>query len=42
VLIRFIEQKDSRHSFRSGGGITAQSDCRKEYNEALQKVYLPF
>lgn len=42
VLIRFIEQNDSRHSFRSGGGITAQSDCRKEYNEALQKVYLPF
>ncbi len=42
VLIRYIEQQGMHHYFRSGGGITAQSDCRKEYNEALQKVYLPF
>lgn len=42
VLIRYIEQQGMHQYFRSGGGITAQSDCRKEYNEALQKVYLPF
>lgn len=42
VLIRYIEQENSRYYFRSGGGITAQSDCRSEYKEALQKIYLPF
>ncbi|MCE5205065.1 MAG: aminodeoxychorismate synthase component I [Porphyromonadaceae bacterium] len=42
VLIRYIEQKDAHHYFSSGGGITAQSDCRKEYDEALRKIYLPF
>ena len=42
VLIRFIEQDESGLYFRSGGGITAQSDCRKEYDEAIQKIYLPF
>lgn len=42
VLIRFIEQQGSQLFFRSGGGITANSDCRKEYDEAIQKVYLPF
>lgn len=41
VLIRFIEKYNSRYYFRSGGGITAQSDCCKEYNEALKKIYLP-
>ena len=28
--------------FRSGGGITIESQCESEYNEAIQKVYLPF
>lgn len=42
VMIRFIEQQGTQRFFRSGGGITAQSDCRKEYNEARQKIYLPF
>ncbi len=42
VLIRFIEQRGDQLFFRSGGGITAQSNCRKEYEEAIQKVYLPF
>ncbi len=42
VLIRFIEQQGSELYFRSGGGITANSDYRKEYDEAINKVYLPF
>lgn len=42
VLIRFIEQDGPGLFFRSGGGITARSTCRKEYEEAIQKVYLPF
>ena len=23
------------------GGITSKSDCRKEYEEVIQKIYLP-
>lgn len=42
VLIRFIEQDDSKFYFRSGGGITIDSMCENEYREAVQKVYLPF
>ncbi len=42
VMIRFIEQRGEQFFFRSGGGITAGSDCRREYDEAIQKVYLPF
>lgn len=43
VLIRFIEvdQEGNKH-FRSGGGITSQSVCEKEYQEVLDKIYLPF
>lgn len=43
VLIRFIElDNNGQMYFRSGGGITAYSDCRSEYNEMLNKIYLPF
>ena len=42
VLIRFIEEEQGRMYFRSGGGITAYSDCRSEYEEVIEKVYLPF
>ena len=42
ILIRFIEQENSKLYFRSGGGITAMSDAEKEYREVLQKVYMPF
>ena len=41
VMIRFIEQFDGRYYFRSGGGITAYSDCESEYKEVLSKIYLP-
>ena len=42
VMIRFLEQDGQGRYFKAGGGITSKSDCRKEYEEVLQKVYLPF
>ena len=42
VMIRYIEERDGHYYFRSGGGITINSDCRAEYEEVLAKVYLPF
>lgn len=41
VLIRFIEEQNGQQFFRSGGGITRFSDWEKEYNEVLDKIYLP-
>lgn len=41
VMIRFIEKKDGRMYYRSGGGITAQSVMQTEYQEAIDKVYVP-
>lgn len=42
VMIRFLENDGIGKYFKAGGGITSKSDCRKEYEEVLQKVYLPF
>lgn len=41
VNIRFIELNDSGMIYRSGGGVTAKSDCRSEYEELIAKVYVP-
>lgn len=41
VMIRFIENKNNNLQFRSGGGITFQSDAIHEYNELIDKVYVP-
>lgn len=41
VLIRFIEKDGDNYFFRSGGGITAYSDCVSEYQEVISKIYLP-
>lgn len=41
VLIRFVEKEGNNYFFRSGGGITVNSDCKKEYEEVNQKIYLP-
>jgi para-aminobenzoate synthetase component I len=41
VLIRFIENQHGQLIFKSGGGITARSDAHSEYNELIDKVYLP-
>jgi len=42
VMIRFVEQKNDKLVFRSGGGITSQSDTHTEFQELLDKVYVPF
>ncbi|MEL3908431.1 MAG: aminodeoxychorismate synthase component I [Treponemataceae bacterium] len=42
VMIRFIaEDKKGQKFFYSGGGITVESDCKKEYGEVLEKIYFP-
>lgn len=40
VLIRFIEIDGQNLYFRSGGGVTAQSNCQGEYQELIKKIYL--
>jgi para-aminobenzoate synthetase component 1 len=42
VMIRFIEQQNEGMIYRSGGGITFMSDPEKEYQELIDKVYVPF
>lgn len=41
VNIRFIEKKDGSLFFRSGGGITANSEFENEYQEMIDKVNVP-
>jgi len=41
VMIRFIEQQGEKLIFKSGGGITAKSELNKEYEELIQKIYVP-
>ncbi|MFZ1573367.1 MAG: chorismate-binding protein, partial [Candidatus Kapaibacterium sp.] len=42
VMIRFIEKTSKGLIFKSGGGITFLSEAYKEYNELIDKVYVPF
>jgi para-aminobenzoate synthetase component 1 len=42
VMIRFIEKTNDGLIYKSGGGITSQSDCAEEYEELKSKIYLPF
>ncbi len=43
VMIRFIEQDiKAEKYYKSGGGITYDSDVLKEYQEIIDKIYLPF
>ncbi len=41
VMIRYIEKKDGQLKYRSGSGITYRSDCKSEYQEMIDKVYIP-
>ena len=41
VMIRFIEKTEDGYVYKSGGGITLDSDVKLEYNELIDKVYLP-
>lgn len=41
VLIRFIEKTTEGLVYKSGGGITLKSDWQMEYNEMIDKIYVP-
>lgn len=41
VMIRYIEKQNGRLYYRSGGGITTQSTAEAEYQEAIDKIYVP-
>ncbi len=42
VMIRYIERQGEELVFKSGGGITIDSDVAAEYRELQEKVYVPF
>jgi len=42
VMIRFIEKENDALFYKSGGGITIDSDPKSEYEELINKIYLPF
>lgn len=41
VMIRFIEKRGGSYFYRSGGGITSFSDPQSEYQEMIDKIYVP-
>lgn len=41
VMIRFIEQVGDEYYYRSGAGLTAKSKVELEYQEILDKIYVP-
>jgi len=41
VMIRFVEKDKGELLYKSGGGITLDSNNLSEYNELLDKIYLP-
>jgi para-aminobenzoate synthetase component 1 len=41
VMIRFIERTDDGLVYKSGGGITVFSNAEAEYQELIDKVYVP-
>ena len=41
VMIRYIEQSSKGLIYKSGGGITSQSNVDEEYQELKDKIYIP-
>ncbi|MCB0667207.1 MAG: aminodeoxychorismate synthase component I [Saprospiraceae bacterium] len=41
VMIRFIQEHDNKLFFKSGGGITSMSNLESEYQEYIEKIYVP-
>jgi len=41
VMIRFIENNNGNLIYKSGGGITIDSSSTNEYQEMLDKIYIP-
>ncbi|MFT7880336.1 MAG: aminodeoxychorismate synthase component I [Sulfurimonas sp.] len=42
VMIRFIDKEEEQLFYKSGGGITIDSEAKREYEELIDKIYLPF
>jgi len=42
VMIRYLEKSETGFIYKSGGGITANSNCDEEYIELIKKIYVPF
>ncbi len=41
VMIRFVEEQGGQLYYKSGGGVTANSIAQKEYEELIDKIYVP-
>lgn len=41
VMIRYIEKTEDGFMYKSGGGITSQSKIDEEYQEVIDKIYIP-
>ena len=41
IMIRFIEKNQEEMVYKSGGGITLDSSAEAEYQEMLDKIYIP-
>ena len=41
VMIRFIEKQEDGYIYKSGGGITCDSNINEEYQELQDKIYIP-
>lgn len=41
VMIRFIEKRGEQMIYKSGGGITSFSNAESEYQEMIDKIYVP-
>lgn len=41
VMIRYIEKENGKLYYKSGGGITSFSEPAREYQEIIDKIYIP-
>ena len=41
VMIRMIVRRGDDYFYKSGGGITYRSDAQQEWQELVDKVYVP-
>ena len=41
VMIRYIEKNKNKLIYKSGGGITSDSNIKNEYQEMIDKIYIP-
>jgi para-aminobenzoate synthetase component 1 len=41
VMIRFIQKEKEDFFYKSGGGITSDSNAHLEYQELIDKIYIP-